>query len=247
MINVCCVFYGDKYSVDYVQRLYNMVQRHLTIPHKFYCFTDHKNLFDKVYGNIIYKPFNKKDLLGWWNKLQLFNPEELEGITLYLDLDIVITKNIDCFATYGDDNSFCILNDFEPKVKEYNSSIMKFNNKTASIIWEEYMEKHFSILHVKFDDDIAAIIYKEYREKFSNLKYYFSDQQVITDVMYDKPELKLFPNEWSFSYKWYSRENPRFHILEQNYEEDKNAKIAVFHGRPNPHESNQEWVKNNWK
>ena len=43
-MNFCCVYYGDKYDVKYVQNLYNMVQRHLTIPHKFYCFTDHVKL-----------------------------------------------------------------------------------------------------------------------------------------------------------------------------------------------------------
>ena len=43
-MNFCCVYYGDKYDVKYVQNLYNMIQRHLTIPHKFYCFTDHVKL-----------------------------------------------------------------------------------------------------------------------------------------------------------------------------------------------------------
>ena len=73
MINVCCVFYGEKYSSDYVQRLYNMVQRHLTLPHQFYCFTDHINLSNTVRGNIIYKDFPVKGFEGWWNKLQLFH------------------------------------------------------------------------------------------------------------------------------------------------------------------------------
>ena len=44
MINFCCVYYGDKYDVKYVQVLYNMLQRHLTIPHNFICFTDHVKL-----------------------------------------------------------------------------------------------------------------------------------------------------------------------------------------------------------
>jgi len=25
------------------------------------------------------------------------------------------------------------------------------------------------------------------------------------------------------------------------------AKVAIFHGNPKPHESDQDWVKNNWK
>jgi hypothetical protein len=75
MINVCCVYYGDKYKPEYVQKLYNMVKRHLTIPFEFYCFTDHVNLFDLVYGKIHFKSFPRHDMEGWLNKLQLFNPD----------------------------------------------------------------------------------------------------------------------------------------------------------------------------
>ena len=40
MLNVVCVNWGLKFKPKYVQVLYNMVQRHLTIPHKFILFTD---------------------------------------------------------------------------------------------------------------------------------------------------------------------------------------------------------------
>ena len=51
-MNFCCVFYGTKYKVEYVQNLYNMVQRNLTIPHNFVCFTDDIRLHRKVTGDI---------------------------------------------------------------------------------------------------------------------------------------------------------------------------------------------------
>jgi hypothetical protein len=181
-------------------------------------------MFDHVYGDIIYKDLPLKGYKGWWNKLQLFNTDiGLQGVNLYFDIDIVITKNIDCFATYGEDNSFCIINDFEREFNEYNSSIMKWNNDTASIIWKNYIE---------------------WQDHYNN---YHNDQQVITDIIRDKDILKIYPDDWSFSYKWYDRNNPRYDSKEQTYEEDKNSKIAVFHGKPDPHESNQEWVKNHWR
>ena len=90
-MNFCCVYYGDKYDVKYVQTLYNMIQRHLTIPYKFYCFTDHVKLPKLLDGNIICKPFHHHNYEGWWNKLQLFSPEaELEGVNFYLDLEVKI-------------------------------------------------------------------------------------------------------------------------------------------------------------
>jgi len=100
---------------------------------------------------------------------------------------------------------------------------MKWNNNTAFIIWKKYIE---------------------WQDHYNNLH---NDQQVISDIIHDKDILKIYPDKWSFSYKWYSRKNPRFDIKDQTFEEDKNAKIAVFHGKPDPHESNQEWVKKHWR
>ena len=72
-----------------------MVNRHLTVPFEFYCFTDHVNLFDLVYGKIHFKSFPRHDMEGWWNKLQLFHPETgLEGVNLYFDLDIQKKKEL---------------------------------------------------------------------------------------------------------------------------------------------------------
>ena len=37
---IVCVKYGTKYGADYVNKLYRGVQRNLTLPHKFVCFTE---------------------------------------------------------------------------------------------------------------------------------------------------------------------------------------------------------------
>lgn len=225
MINVCCVYYGNKYKQEYVQKLYNMVERHLTIPHKFYCFTDWKSLPRQIKGDIIYKEFPRHDMDGWWNKLQLFHPDvELDGVNLYMDLDVVIVDNIDCFVTHSKNEEFSIIRDFGQPDTTYNSSIMKWNNSTAtSLIWEPY-----------FKD----------RPKWRKVQ---GDQNVVTDLMKGKEVLKPFPDEWTQSYKWLDRTKTRFSKSKWTFELSKTAKIAVFHGKPNPHESDQDWVKNNWK
>jgi len=62
MINVVCLLAGDKYKPIYVQNLYNMVKRHLTVPHKFICFTDHVKLHKLVEGDIEIRPLIHNDL-----------------------------------------------------------------------------------------------------------------------------------------------------------------------------------------
>ena len=37
MKNVLCIKWGSKYSADYVNNLYSMVERHLSLSHRFVC------------------------------------------------------------------------------------------------------------------------------------------------------------------------------------------------------------------
>ena len=233
MLNFACVFYGDTYSKpptdpwSYVRNLYNMVERNLTIPYRFICFTDniiiHKRKEFKG-KDIEFRQFKRHDFEGWFNKLQLFSPQsELDGDTLYMDLDVVIMKNIDDMATIGESKNFVGMNDFNPSSGLFNSSIMRFNNKYHNIIWNEYMKR---------------------RGDFSKCH---GDQEIISQIIKDKEDTLSFPNEWTQSYKWLNRKGERFHIDKMTYEQDPNAKVCVFHGNPNPHESPQEWVKALWK
>ena len=61
-INVCCVKEGDKYDSDYVNTLYLMTKRNLTIPFDFICLTENpQNLFKQI------KVINLEDrsIKGW--------------------------------------------------------------------------------------------------------------------------------------------------------------------------------------
>ena len=225
MHNFACVFYGDKYKVDYVKKLYNMVQRNTKVPHNFICFTDSTSIQRQLKTfSIEFRQFKRFDFDGWFNKLQLFSPDSnLEGNTLYMDLDVVIMKNIDDMATIGESKNFVGMNDFNPSSGLFNSSIMRFNNKYHNIIWNEYMKR---------------------RGDFSKCH---GDQEIISQIIKDKEHTISFPDSWTQSYKWLNRKGERYHIDKMTYEQDPNAKVCVFHGNPNPDESPQEWVKKLWK
>ena len=82
MLTVCCVKWGDKYPAEYVHKLQNGVSRHLTIPHRFVCFTD-----DPAGLECETKPL-PDGLDGWWNKVWLFKRGLFDDRVIYLDLDI---------------------------------------------------------------------------------------------------------------------------------------------------------------
>ena len=63
----------------------------------------------------------------------------------------------------------------------------------------------------------------------------------------DASLVKTFPDEWTNSYKWFDRENPRFGKNLWTFEQKPDSKVAVFHGFPKPHQSEEQWVKDNWR
>ena len=78
MLNVLCLKYGTKYSADYVNKLYNMTQRHLTVPHRFVCFTeDSTGLNPDI--EIQSLPYDSS-IKGWWWKTYLFKADHLSLI-----------------------------------------------------------------------------------------------------------------------------------------------------------------------
>ena len=236
MINFCCVLYGTKYKPIYVQNLYNMVTRNLSVPHKFYCFTDNIKLDKILEGDIIVRQFPLHDMQGWWNKMQLFHPDnELSGVNLYMDLDVVIMRNIDCFAEYDNDTTFSITSDFNGRKIWYNSSLMKWHSETMKpIIWDEFIKDRSYWYRLQGDQNAITALTTDIVEDMPNLK------------VKPKDKVKPYPDDWTFSYKWHDRKDPRFDRGRWDFSRGEGS-IAVFHGKPNPHEADQDWVKNNWK
>ena len=129
------------------------------------------------------------------------------------------------------------MRDFNLTTQGFNSSIMRFNNEVMTpCVWD---------------------LYQSDKKKFDRLQ---GDQNVISDCIKQVPDkFKIYPDEWTFSAKWYDRYNPRFKRSQWNFKQYPGAKVAVFHGKPdplqlvNPHpyESYDKdtiaWVKKHWK
>jgi len=141
-LNVACVLnsqdsnHGVKYSADWVDRLYAGVKRNLDIEFEFVCLTN-----ESVNCNTI--PFALESD-GYWNKIELFRRGLFSGPTLYLDLDVVVCKNItnDILRLPQDQ----LLMTQEPYRNIHNSSIM-FWNRDYSFLFDAYAENQCSIVN----------------------------------------------------------------------------------------------------
>lgn len=98
---ILCMKWGRKYGPEYVNRLYAMVARYLHGPFRFVCLTDQN---EGVRAEVECLPIPDLALPAGipergWKKLATFeaNLYGLQGIALFLDLDVVIVDDIDCF------------------------------------------------------------------------------------------------------------------------------------------------------
>lgn len=132
---VICVKHGDKYGPEYVNRLHAMVRRNCSDLPGFICFTENAEGLD---GDIQVQPLPGAGLTGWWNKVALFR-RDLAGVTgrvLYLDLDVVVTGNLDPLLRHPGD--FVIMdNDYVPG---FNSSVMLFGAGARPEIFENFSD-----------------------------------------------------------------------------------------------------------
>ena len=229
-LTVLCVRFGNKYGRDYVERLRNMVNRHLTVPHEIACLTDDQHPIEGV--RTIYQP-NAQYAKGWWHKVHMFDPTlPLAGRVLYMDLDVVICNNIDKLATYRPD-TFVGIHDFNRKFHAtwhyLNSSVMAWTHGTQSHI------------------------YNQFKSRPSDAQRLQGDQDWIWKLSKDK--IQFWPRDWIMSYKWEIRSREELTILngKRQFKEVKNdvnvlpdCSIAVFHGDPNPCAVQDKFVLDNW-
>lgn len=229
---VLCLKHGSKYGPEYVNTLNRMVKRNLSLPYKFCCLTDNTTGLDK---DIITLPLPKQ-LEGWWCKPYMFSKDlPIKGDILYLDLDVVISGNIDKLFSYHP-NNWCTIRDFtramRPKWPKYNSSVVRFKTGQLHHVWED------------FSKDPKTIMRK-----------FFGDQ----DWLYHRVggQAILYPDSWVQSWKWEIRKTKEFapggqkgnktfkHV--EHVTPPPECCIAVFHGDPNPHNCADPWVRKNWQ
>jgi hypothetical protein len=115
------------------------------------------------------------------------------------------------------------MNDFNPSTKIFNSSVMRFRSfDVAEKLWIPFMRN---------------------RPQYLKLA---GDQNAISDIILKYDTTRRFPDAWTQSYKWFDRSGTRFHKTNWTFEHNGESLVTVFHGQPNPHQSDMDWVKKAW-
>ena len=130
-LTVFCVWTGDKFGPEYPDRLIRGVDRNLSRMARYVCITDRKTVRDWEV-----EPAEKLNHPeeGCWHKLQLFRRRQ--GTCLYLDLDVVVTGEVDSLLIPPDDVRLHGMKELGQNTK-LNSSALSWNGETETLhhIW----------------------------------------------------------------------------------------------------------------
>ncbi|MBQ8376369.1 MAG: hypothetical protein IJX33_04875 [Akkermansia sp.] len=221
--NVICLKWGTRYPAAYTNTLYRSVKKHLHRPFRFVCVTDDPTGLDE---GIDAQPFppnpGYKDERQWpgiFSKLAITQDgfADLKGPTLFLDVDVVIMDDIDCFFDYKPGEN-CIIHNwiewhktlFRKRPEIGNSSIFRFEAGKSGYIYETFI-KEFDRAHDK--------------------SQFPTEQAFLTYAMKQKG-VNWWPYDWAQSYKRCCR--PIFPLNLFVAPKPPKTRILVFHGNPDP-------------
>lgn len=231
MLNVICLKHGHKYGPEYVNNLYNMIQRHLTLPHTFVCFTDDSAGLNE---NINIRILPRMNIHGWWWKPFIFQRGHFntDDINLFFDLDMVIVRNIDHFVNYLP-GKFIGLEDvgrvWGHRPPKLGSAVLRWQGDNYDNLWSM----------IEADPTIT--------------KRFQGDQDYIWNVC--RQDIEFFPADWIRSYKWEIRKQEELVRQHGGYvfrdtanpKIPKSTAVLAFHGTPNPHEVQDPVIVDNWR
>ena len=221
-VNILTLKWGDRYGPVFVNRLYTSVRENLSRPFRFFCLTDdHSGLLSEIEVRALPKlELPESHARTTWLKLGLFddNQAEFKGDCLFMDLDIVVTGTLDCFFDYMPGKR-CIIHNwtqrhllFKRRPDVGNSSIFRWRAHTMQFVVDKF-----------------------YSEREWALANFRPPQAYLTYALGEK---YWWPEVWVQSFKRHSV--PLFPLnLMMMPHRPKDARILVFHGRPDPDQAIQ--------
>lgn len=220
-MNVLCVKWGDKYSADYVNRLYRMICKQLPVDFDFYCYTDCTQGIDKDIKTVSIET----EQTVWWCKLDLLNIFS-SGDNILLDLDVIALQPLERLCAVKTRTVSVLYSSWKegylkPRAREhyptlYNSSVMKWSGSQGEGI-HNYFEKHKDMILTKYKG--------------------------VDRFLFNEPvDVDLLPTGIAYSY-WHGArylKDTSPEKLRPDYE------ICIFNKGEKPHTLNN-WVSEYWK
>lgn len=217
MVNVLCIKWGRKYGPEYVNKLHSMVRRHLHRPFRFVCLTDDSSGIDPgietlPIPQVGFAEFDQRKPWtfghGWLKLTSFADPlYDLQGRTLFLDLDIVIVDSLDPF--FEQEGDFIVIREWDKQDGTGNTSCYLYT--------------------IGAHRDALQHLADQYPASMANVR---NEQEYITGYLARQGKLSYWPEAWCRSFKRHCMPGLLGWFSEPFIPEG--ARIIVFHGKPNP-------------
>ena len=237
--------WGSRYGPSFVNRLFKSIKRHTSRKTRLICFTDDSTDIDIQIQCKKLPPINLPEQITNtpWRKISIWQYPllDLTGDILFLDLDLVITGNLDRFFDYKP-GLYCVIENWTQKgLGIGNTSCFRFP------------VGKYSNIYSKFERDPKKI-WKDFHIEQSYLSYEIKEQV-------------FWPEQWCVSFKhnllpfWPAR-------IWQPAKLPKETSLVAFTGKPDPDDvilgkwpvpmkyfykkiykqlCVPEWIKSNWQ
>ncbi len=225
MKQIVCMKWGSLYGPEYVNKLYGMAKRNIEGAFRFVCLTDNPQGIRPEVECLpcptinIPEPFNNTG----WRKLTLWaeSLDHMTGAWLFLDLDVVITGNLDDFFTYQPDKTFIVMQNWtQPGSGIGNTSVYRFEAGSHPYLLENMI-----------------------KAPLEQVKKYRNEQTFISKTISD---IHFWPDEWCRLFKIHCIPP----MPQRWWQEPKlpdNARVIAFPGDPNPDKAMQGiWPVKKW-
>ncbi len=211
MQTIICMKWGNRYGSEFVNRLYSSIKRNTERPTQLICFTDNSKDIDP---KIIVRPLpniNLPEAISFtpWRKLSIWQHplSPLEGDVLFLDLDLVITGNLDRFFDYKP-GYYCVIENWTQIGQNIgNTSCFRFPVKKYSFVFNEFQKNSIDIWN----------------------KYHI-EQTYLSNIIKDQV---FWPSEWCQSFKHNLLPKWPYRLWKPALL-PKNTSIVAFTGKPDP-------------
>lgn len=223
MKQVICINWGTRYGPRFINRLYAMVARNITPPFSFTCFTDSAEGVRAEVRCLPLPPIAAEmpvNTPGQWPKSRLWGEKlgDLEGPVLFMDLDVVVTGNLDDMFEYGEpDDVILSRNPVRLHERMGQTSVFRFPVGKLAPIQEIFR-----------------------RDPQGTAEKYQWEQRFVTRTA--PGGIKLFPRKWVRHFRRHSM--PLFPL---NYflvpRLERGTKIVIFPGGLHP----QHAIDGGWK
>jgi len=147
---VICMKWGTRYGPEYVNRLAASIQKQTERPTRLVCFTDDTTGIDE---QVLCHPIPEIDLPPEqinlpWRKLVVWKYPlaDLSGDVLFLDLDLVVTGNLDALFDFKP-GRFCVIENWTQKGQNIgNTSAFRFPVGKFAHIFDNFQKDPDKVL-----------------------------------------------------------------------------------------------------